>query len=114
MISILFQRPVIKGQQPARTANFRIQLLSELHRLPPWVQTSHLRVLVPSEPSLGHLKNAPMASGHSRVYRLHFCHEEVVSCNHFSASQHPSLVCVERVQDRSPGVSEEVRESVWP
>lgn len=76
MIKILFQGLVIKRQladsQDGQLQNPAFEFT--LHRLPLWIRTSHLAV--PPKPALGHLVNA--------------------GCNHFSASQSHSLVCMGR------------------
>lgn len=114
MIRILLRRPVIKRQQRARMVNFRTQLVNKLFTVFPLrIPTSRLWVLVPAEPSFGRLRNARCLGTRPCVQTV-LCNGEVVSCRQFSASRHHSRVCPERVQGKGPGVSEEVRESVWP
>lgn len=114
MISILFQRPVIKRQQAARMVNFRTQLLNEVFtgslcgsRLHASGSRFHQNLLLVTS-------GMPHCLGTRLSVQAVLGNEEVVSCNHFSASEHPSRVRVERVQDGGLSVSEEVRESVWP
>lgn len=91
MISILFQRPVIKRQladgQNGELKNSAFEWT--LHGLPLWIPTSALLALVPPEPSPGHLENAPLPQGAFAV-QVVLWNEGVVSCNSILASQRRS------------------------